>query len=169
MQEQERSFFVEEAVARIEQLFRVPPGSFFLDSVRAKLGLQLQMIDRVSRPATSPVQFLEVVPGYDLFVTRNPDTPLAEDASLDVVNPAAVSSVDESSLALISCILNAHFARCAKEGSAETEEGGLVFESGDGMLYTLCRARDREGVLRSLGVSPGGVVRASDVLSEGRV
>lgn len=163
----DRQQFVDVAVAQIEELFRVPPGSFFRDSVRAKLLLLLQIVDRVSRPAVCPVHFMEIVPGYDLFVSHNPDVALPEDPALDEVAPEAVSSVDESSLALVAAILNTHFAQRVAQGGGEVEAGGHVFEAEDGLVYTLCRARDRDEIARSLGVTPGSVVRASDVLRDG--
>lgn len=142
------------ATAQISALFKSPPGAFYQEGVQAKLLMLLQAMDRAAVAVDKPVLFSEILPGFDLVILRNPDVPLVgvTEAPLDV---AALSSVDETCLALLARALDEYLA-AQKQG--ENEEGAFIYRGDDGLHYFAFRTAFRDTILAQMGVSKDGLL-----------
>lgn len=157
MYRQEREQLSNLAVGHVSILFKNNPlGAFYQDSVKHKLGLLLQAVDRAALAVNKPVLFSEIVPGFDLVVLSNPDKTQSRSAETDEFDSRAMSSVDESCLLLLSEALEQHMKERAAAG--EEEHGAFIFQGGDGLHYFGFKTSDRLAVLREMGVAEDGLV-----------
>lgn len=156
MLQHERDQMAGIATARIAGLFQGDSNSFYLDSLRHKLVVFLQAIDRAVRATDRSVLFADAIEGFDLVVLRNPDLPLGEDDS-PALDSRAQSSVDESCLTLLSEALNKYLVERLAAGE-DVGEGAFVYKGGDGLHYFVFKSQYRQSILRELGVSEDGLI-----------
>ena len=144
------------ATEQITALFKSAPGAFYQEGVQAKLLMLLQAVDRAAFAVDKPVLFTEILPGFDLVVLRNPDIPVVG-ITQDALDSRALSSVDETCLALLSQALEP----CLKAQSSDDEQGAFIYQGDDGLHYLGFRTRFRTEMLAQIGVAPDGLVTLS--------
>lgn len=167
MEQKEREYLAGLATERVVGLFKTFPGAFYQDSVQHKLILLLQAIDRVAVATDKPILFSGIVPGFDLVILRNPDAPLRVPSNPAPLDQRALSSVDETCLALLSQAFEQHLAaRHAERGSEEA--GSFIYEGGDGLHYFGFRSQYRSGVLKEIGVSEDGLINVAAFIEGGK-
>lgn len=148
------------AARQVVGLFSSDPGEFYQDGLKRKLNLLLLTVDRVSAEASRPVVCSDIIPGFDLVVTRpqgagKPER-LAED---DAVDAAACASLDERCLQLLSQALDR-----AAEAPAQRGERVVVWESLDGTCYFGFKTVDRTRALEALGIVEADMINVSMTL-----
>lgn len=155
MLQQERESLANLATERVSGLFKTQPGAFYKESLRHKLLLLLQAVDRTALASAKPVLFAEIVPGFDLAILSNPTTSRkpAEDDPLD---SRTLSAVDESCLRLLGEALSQYLAE--RKGVGDDDEGAFIFQGGEGLHYFGFKTLYRQAVLKELGVSEDGLV-----------
>lgn len=166
MLQQEREHLAGVAMRSVAEVFDSRPGSFYDDSVQHKLILLLQAMDRVAVATDKPVLFGDILPGFDVVILRNVDVSLNLAEGGNPLDERALSSVDETCLAILGHGLEHHLAQRAKSGGED--HGVYVYEGGDGLHYFCFRTAYRAAVLAEMGVSPDGLIDGSDLVSGGK-
>jgi len=151
----ERKRLSELASEKVVELFRVHPGEFYQESVTHKFMLLLQTVDRAVVVANGPVIYTGLIPGYDLIVLKKEAEPFL--GVFEPLDPRAVSTADETCLALLARACEIHFASNQNEGESPLE-GVFSFLGEDGLMYVGFKSEVKDQVLRAVGVSPDGLV-----------
>jgi hypothetical protein len=147
MLQAERNYFAETMTQRAAKTAGEQGGIYYGETLKHKMLLAINTIDRLCASTTRPILVTSVIPGYDLFVTRAQAT---GEPVFDPVDPRALTALDENNLTLIAQFLDTTVAG--------RSEGAGLFESEDGTRYVGFKSVYREAALKAMGIEMSGLM-----------